>query len=316
MIFRGHVRNHLTQLLPGSLALVLLAGCANLTRNPVPVDDINRAGISGMSGVRAMGGQFSPDFQEDLVASIKQEPVGAFPLDENGKPVYDALAISGGGSSGAFGAGILNGWTRTDTRPTFKIVTGISTGALIAPFAFLGSDYDKQLKLVFTTTRTQDILERLNIFRALFRGEAFTQTTPLKHLIETHFDAAFLRAVAVAHNQGRRLYVGTTNMDAQTLVIWNMGVIANSGHPDTLELFQKVILASASIPAAFPPVFIEVEVDGQTYDEMHADGGTVRQVFFYKGTVDLQAAAHEAKRGKRDGYRGTVYIIRNGKLGA
>jgi hypothetical protein len=188
---------------------VLLAGCANLTRNPVPVAEINRAEISGMSGVRAMGGQLSPDFQEDLVASIRQEPVGAFPLDENGKPVYDALAISGGGSSGAFGAGILNGWTRTDTRPTFKIVTGISTGALIAPFAFLGPAYDKQLKTVFTTTRTQDILERVNIFRILFRGEAFTRTTPLEYLIETHFDAAFLHAVAVVHNQGRRLYVGT-----------------------------------------------------------------------------------------------------------
>ena len=102
-------------------------------------------------------------------------------------------------------------------------------------------------------------------------------------------------------------------MDAQTLVVWNMGAIANSGHPNALELFQQVVLASSSIPAAFPPVFIKVEVDGERYDEMHADGGTVTQVFFYEGTVDLAAAAREAGHRERKGYRGTLYIIRNGK---
>ena len=167
---------------------------------------------------------------------------------------------------------------------------------------------------MYTTTRTQDILERLNIFRILFRGEAFTRTTPLKQLIETHFDADFLKAVAAAHNQGRRLYVGTTHMDAQALIVWNMGIIANSNHPDALDLFQKVILASSSIPAAFPPVFIEVEVDGSRYDEMHSDGGTVTQVFFDAGTMDLRAAAQATGREQREGYRGTLYIIRNGKL--
>jgi hypothetical protein len=296
-------------------AMSLLTACTALPRQPVPVEDLRRAQIPGMSAVRAWAGEVDPDFQADLVESVRQETPGTFPLNENGYAVYPGLAISGGGSSGAFGAGLLNGWSDAGTRPVFKVVTGISTGALIAPFAFLGSDYDEALKTVYTTTRTRDILERLNILGVLFQGEAFARTTPLKQMIETHFDEDFLAAVAAAHNKGQRLYVGTTHMDAQTLVIWNMGAIANSGHPDALELFQEVILASTSIPAAFPPVFIEVEIDGRRYDEMHTDGGTVTQVFFYEGTVDLAAAAREAGRIDREDYRGTLYIIRNGRLG-
>lgn len=242
-------------LLLAGLIPVLLAGCSSLPRNAVPVEEIRRADIPGMVGVRAWGGEFSPRFQADLIASIRQEPVGAFPLNEQGLPVYHGLALSGGGSNGAFGAGILNGWTGAGTRPNFKVVTGISTGALIAPFAFLGSEYDQQLKTVYTTTRTRDILQRLNIFRIIFQGEAFAHVTPLKQLIETHFDDDFLQAVAVAHKRGQRLYVGTTHMDAQRLMVWNMGAIASSGHPDALDLFRKVILASSSVPAAFPPVF-------------------------------------------------------------
>jgi len=295
--------------------LLLIGGCSSLPRNPVPVEDNRRAEIPGMPGVRAWAGQIDTDFQADLVSSIAQEPPGAFPLDDSGYPIYHGLALSGGGSSGAFGAGVLNGWTQSGTRPSFKVVTGISTGALIAPFAFLGPEFDRQLKTVYTTTRTSDILEMLNIFRIIFQSEAFASTTPLKKLIETHFDIDFLKAVAAAHNQGRRLYVGTTHMDAQTLIVWNMGVIANSGHPDALDLFRKVILASSSIPAAFPPVFIKVEVDAQHYDEMHTDGGTITQIFFDGGTMNLSTAARAAGRTQREGYRGTLYVIRNGKLG-
>ena len=309
------MQSHLAQSLIAGLVLFMLSACTSLPRHPVPVEDIRRAEIPGMSAVRAWAGQLDPAFQADIISSVKQELPGAFPLDDSGYPIYHGLALSGGGSSGAFGAGILNGWTTAGTRPDFKVVTGISTGALIAPFAFLGSGYDAQLKSVFTTTQTRDILERLNIFRILFQGEAFARTTPLQQLIETHFDADLLKAVATAHNQGRRLYVGTTHMDAQALVVWNMGVIANSGHPDALDLFQEVVLASSSIPAAFPPVFIEVEVDGQRYDEMHTDGGTVTQVFFNEGTVDLSAAARASGRTDREGYSGVLYIIRNGKLG-
>ena len=296
------------------IALLLLAsGCATLPRNAVPVDAIYDAEIPGMPNIRAWGGQFSPVFQADAVQSVLDEPDGAFSRDASGVPLYSALSVSGGGSEGAFGAGFIVGWSELGTRPKFKIVTGISTGALIAPFAFLGPDFDDELKEVFTTITTANIMQRVNIFGIIFRGEAFATTGPLKDLVAQHITAETLAAVAARHDRGQRLYIGTTHMDAQRLCIWNMGLIAKSAEPGALELFRNVMVASTSIPAAFPPVLIEVDVDGERYDEMHADGGTVTQVFFFDGVLDLRAAAREAF-GMNHGDIGSLYIIRNGQL--
>lgn len=273
--------------------LVIMA-CASLPREPVPVDRVFDAKIAGMPNVRAWGGIMSQDFQSDLVESHRQESPGQFPLDEHGLPIYDALALSGGGASGAYGAGYLNGWTTTGSRPDFKLVTGISTGALTAPMAFLGPEYDAQLKAVFTSVETDNILKVFNPIRIIYRNESIASTGPLEELIDANYDEDFIRKVAARHNQGYRLYIGTHHMDAQRLVVWNMGLIANSGHPDAVKLFRKVVLASASIPIAFPPVMIESEVDGESYDEMHVDGGISVQVFFYAGTVDVTAAISDA----------------------
>jgi hypothetical protein len=293
--------------------MVLLAGCATLPRNAVPVDAIYTAEVPGMPGIRPWGGQLSPEFQADAVQSVLDEPEDAFPRDATGARLYGALALSGGGSDGAFGAGFLYGWSELGTRPDFKLVTGISTGALIAPFAFLGPDFDQELKEVYTTITTESILERLNIFKIIFSGESFARTDPLRKLVAQHITGETLAAVAARHDRGHRLYIGTTHMDAQHLSIWNMGRIAKSGEPGALDLFRDILVASASIPAAFPPVLIEVEADGKRYDEMHTDGGTVTQVFFYAGVVDLRAAAREAL-GKEGGDTGELYIIRNGQL--
>jgi len=293
--------------------LVTVSGCATLPRNAVPVEHIYDAEIPGFPDIRAWGGQISKEFQADIIQSGREEPEAGFPRDETGMPIRDTLALSGGGSSGAFGAGFLNGWSAKGTRPDFKLVTGISTGALTAPFAFLGSEFDEQLKQAFTTTKTENILQRLNIFKILFKSEAVNSTGPLKQLIQKRITADMLRAVAAKHDQGHRLYIGTTHMDAQRLVVWNMGLIAKGESAGALDLFHKVILASTSIPAAFPPVLIEVELDGNRYDEMHADGGTLTQVFFYGGIIDIKAARREAY-----GYdfkpAGGIYIIRNGQL--
>jgi predicted acylesterase/phospholipase RssA len=296
--------------------LLLISGCSTLPRTPVPVDKVFDAKIAGMPGVRAWGGILSPNFQADFLASHYQEAEGQFPRDEEGRPQYDGLALSGGGATGAFGAGYLYGWTRTGERPDFKIVSGISTGSLIAPFAFLGSDYDEQLKAVFTSVDTESIMERLSLFAILFKSESLASTGPLKKLIDKNFDEIFIRKVAERHNHGYRLYIGTHHMDAQRLVVWNMGLIANSDHPDAPELFRKVVLASASIPIVFPPVYINSELDGQTYDEMHVDGGVSVQVFFYGGTFDINAAVRtalgdETIAPKR---KGELYIIRNGQI--
>ena len=293
--------------------LLFASGCATLPRNAVPVDKINSAEIVGMPDIRAWSGQIAQHFQADVVESVLDESRGEFPRDENGVPIYDVLALSGGGSNGAFGAGFLYGWTKTGARPNFKLVTGISTGALIAPFAFLGSDFDAQLKNLYTKVSTADLVIKQGILKILFRSESYALTDPLARLINRNIDGKILQAVAVAHDRGHRLYIGTTHLDAQRLVVWNMGLIAKSGHPDALDLFRKILLASSSIPGAMPPVLIKVDVDGEEFDEMHVDGGAATQVFLHAGTMDIEAAARSAL-GDDYQYQGDLYIIRNGKL--
>lgn len=291
-----------------SVGFVLAAtGCASLPREPVPVDRMASAQVPGMPGVRGWGGETSRWLQEDLVQSVRDEREDAVPRNPDGSRHYNVLAVSGGGAQGAFGAGILYGWSQAGTRPKFKVVTGISTGALVAPFAFVGPEYDEQLKEAFTTITSSDIYSAGLSFLS---REALTSTAPLANLIAGYIDDEYLARAAQAHAAGRRLYIGTTNLDAERLVVWNMGAIAASGHPDALALFRNVMLASASLPILFPPVYIAVEVDGQRYDEMHVDGGVITQVFFTGLSLDLVAAAAELQV-EAPTIGGTVYVLRN-----
>jgi len=290
------------------LMVVALSGCVTLPRTPVPPEQAELATVPGMPDVRAWGGKVSPEFQQDALESVRQKQA-----DGNVQSHFSSLSLSGGGSNGAFGAGFLKGWTQSGSRPDFRLVTGISTGALIAPFAFLGPDYDAELKEVFTTTSTSDILEMLNVFSFLYTRQSFARATPLEKLVAEHIDEELLRAVAREHAHGDRLYIATTNMDAQRLSVWNMGRIAQYATPEAYELFRAVMVASASIPAAFPPVMIDVEgKDGRLYDEMHTDGGTLIQMFFYGGVLDLREGA--AQRGVTDSKLGDLYVIRNGQM--
>jgi hypothetical protein len=280
----------------------------------VPIEQIPNAKLVGMEQVRAWGGRFSPVFQKDLVESVRQETEEDIPRNRDGSLSYKALALSGGGANGAFGAGFLCGWSDAGTRPEFKLVTGISTGALIAPYAFLGPEYDDRLKKAYTTISTEDIFSIRGLISILW-SESFGENTALKKFIAREFDEEVLKAIADRHARGKRLYVGTTNLDAGQFVVWNIGAIASSGHPDALGLMHKVLLASASIPGAFPPVYFDVEVEGKRYDEMHVDGGTLTQVFFYGFVLDLPAARREIFGRDAPKPGGSLYIIRNGKIG-
>jgi hypothetical protein len=295
-------------------ALVALTGCGTLLRDPVPPALAASATIPGMPDVRAWAGQPSPAMQSDLEMSFAQESRLDFPVGADGVIHHAHLALSGGGANGAFGAGFLNGWSSTGKRPVFKIVTGVSTGALIAPFAFLGAAYDSALKEFYTTSRSRDIFAQASLFgmiSQLFFGEALADTRPLASLIAQHVDAEFVRQVAQAHASGRRLYIGTADLDSMRFVVWNMGLIARGGTPEALALFRRVMLASASIPIAFPPVFFDVEAGGQKYDEMHVDGGVGAFVFFSGGLFSTTAARAQAASGP---VREDIYIIHNGQL--
>jgi len=295
--------------------VALMAGCGTLLRNPVPPALTTAAAIPNMPDVRAWSGRPSAAMERDLADSFGQESRDEFPRDANGIVNYAHLALSGGGANGAFGAGFLNGWSSTGMRPVFKIVTGVSTGALMAPFAFLGPSYDNELRDFYTTTSSRDIYiigSLLNIATRALTGEALADTSPLASLIEQHVDAELLRRVAEAHQRGRRLYIGTVDLDAQRFVVWNMGLIASSPAPEALSLFRQVMLASASIPIAFPPVFFEVEAGGQRYDEMHVDGGVGARVFFAAGIAPYSIVR---KRGGAGGEgREDIFVIHNGQL--
>lgn len=219
------------------------------------------------------------------------------------------LAISGGGDDGAFGAGLLVGWTARGDRPEFNVVTGISTGALSAPFAFLGPDYDDELKSVYTETSASDIFSDENPLVSIISGDAAADTTPLKRLIGRFVDEEMIRRIAAEYAKGRLLLVATTNLDQARSVIWNIGAIAQSTDPRARELIIEVLRASASIPGAFPPVMLDVTLDGKRYEEMHVDGGAMTQMFLYPPSLRLREVGPKATQ-KKD----VAYIIRNGRL--
>jgi len=254
---------------------------------------MNDAEIKGFPGVRSSEIEYKPSFEPDTFESSD----------------CSFLVLSGGGAYGAFGAGFLNGWSESGSRPHFRVVTGVSTGALIAPLAFVGPKYDERLKTAYTTVSTRDILDVSGVLQLLW-GESYAKTKPLVKTIEQQVDEHVLAEIAAEHAKGRRLYIGTTNLDAQRFMIWDMGAIASSGRPDALELFRKVMLASASIPGAFPPVFIEVEVDGETYDEMHVDGGVSAEMFGYNNLLFKESSYAERLRAEHC----SLYILRNGKF--
>ena len=291
------------------IAGLALAACAGPTvdslREPVPESLVDRSAVPGYSHIRYWG-DTGEGLSPDIVAEVRaqQRAAGFAP-----KPP-SFLAISGGGSNGAFGAGVLFGWTAAGTRPEFVVVTGISTGSLIAPFAFLGPPYDELLKQAYTDISGADIYEKKGVL-AILGSESVADNTPLRHLVSRYVTDNMVADIAREHNRGRRLLIGTTNLDAERPVVWDIGSIANSGDPGRKKLIQDILVASASIPGVFPPVNIKVMADGKSYDEMHVDGGTSNQAFMFPTNFSLKEADKDTKRGK---VTRTLYVLRNGKV--
>ena len=297
-----------------TFSLVILQGCASHSRHAaVPSGFDAKATVSGMDyGIR----YFPRDpervqvFIDDYLKSLEIEDAYLAKQGHTGSlPPSAMLAISGGGDNGAFAAGFLNGWTKEGTRPQFKLVTGVSTGALIAPFAFLGPAYDKKLKDFYTSISLKDIAKKRSIL-AVMTNDAMDDNTPLKNLVKKNIDQAVLDGIAAEHAKGRMLLIGTVDLDARRPVIWNITKIAVSGRPGSLELVRSLLIASSAIPATFPPVMIDVEVDGKKYQEMHVDGNTAAQVFVYPAAVRLNEVAETAGVHRER----KLYILRNARL--
>jgi len=289
------------------LALVISA-CAT-SRILLPESLADQAEVPGGSTARMWGDEL-PNNIAERVEKFRQQFGGQ--VDKNvflDPPNY--LALSGGGSKGAFGAGLLKGWSESGTRPKFIIVAGVSAGALIAPFAFLGSDYDERLERLFTGFTTDDLIVRLSLVRGIF-SDALFDSRRLRELLRQKVDDEMIEEIAREYDRGRRLLIGTTNLEAKRPVLWNIGAIAKVGTEEANRLIRDVILASVSIPGVFPPVKIKVRVGDQEYDEIHVDGGVSTQIVLYPAQFDLK------KVSKTIGISAdqTVYVIRNDYLDA
>jgi predicted patatin/cPLA2 family phospholipase len=289
------------------VALLGLAACNSGERpQALPYEGLATAEVSGFGMIRfwsdAVDAPTLP-YLDDQYRQIARS--GCAPCQRSAS----FLAVSGGSADGAYGAGVLRGWQARGDRPVFEVVTGVSTGSLTAPFAFLGGRHDATLEEIYTRYGDKDLFTDKGLIGLL--GESLYDTRPLRDLIERYATDELLDEIAVEHRKGRRLLVQTTNLDAQRPVIWDMGAIAASGNPQRRALFRDVLLASAAMPAAFPPVRLSVVSNGRHYDELHVDGGVTSQIFFAPPGLDLNGAARRHLGRER---KMTLYVIRNGKL--
>lgn len=295
--------------------VVLIAGCASTSRLPaVPLSLAANALPLDIPDAR-----FYADTDTDRISKLAThayQRARAAGLVGNGgdasRPYASRafLAISGGGDDGAYGAGLLTGWSARGDRPNFAVVTGVSTGALSAPFVFLGSEYDRQLRSIYTETGPGDIF-RPRTFMAAVADDAMADSTPLRERIDGYVNQRMMRRLAEEYGKGRILLILTTNLDQGRSVIWNIGAIAASKHPRARALIVDILLASAAVPGVFPPVMINISIDGRDYQEMHVDGGAIAQAFLYPPSFNLKAKLNELGI---QGARPAAYVIRNGRL--
>ena len=304
-------------LLPALLPVVLaavLAGCSSLPpRHPLPEALAGDVVVGGYQDVRFWGDTISTEIRRAVRQQYAQVRAAALAGKTPGAADRAAfIAISGGGGDGAYAAGFIKGWTERGDRPRFEIVTGVSTGSLAAPFVFLGPSYDPQLEEIFTSYSDDDLYSSDGLF-GLIGGRSVASNGPLRKLVERYVTDEVVAEIAAQYRLGRRLLVLTTNIDAQRPVIWDLTGIAASDQPDRRARLVQLLLASAAIPAIFPPERIAVNArDGQAYDELHVDGGVTAQVFFGPPQLRLGHFEKEYFGHHRDR---AFYAIRNGRLG-
>ena len=280
---------------------VLTLGCVSTSRLPASDERFNFASPVGFPDPVRIVDPGPASFRVHSVEVVNRLRKSA------GGGEINVLALSGGGAGGAFGAGALAGLTQSGARPTFHLVTGVSTGALIAPLAFLGQDWDAQLRVAFTGESAQQLLKRRAV--AFIFGAALYDGQRLVSLVDRFVTDELMSAVAREARKGRMLLVETTDLDKEEPVIWDMGAIAIRGGPEAKKLFRDVLVASASIPVLFPPVVIRVEDHGALFDELHVDGSTTTVLFI---APEMAAVVPEAFEGAS---RINVYVVVNGQLG-
>lgn len=277
-------------------ATLALGACASVPRQPYTAAEAQAAEVTGIPNARAFA-----DASVETLAGMMVAP-GA-----HARP-FAYLALSGGGGDGAYGAGVLKGWSEAGTRPEFSLVSGVSTGALTAPFAFLGPAYDPVLEEIYTSGVASSLVKDPNLVNVVF-GSGLFGDGRLRDLVGRYVTPDLLAAVAAEHAKGRRLLVVTTNLDSKRAMIWNMGAIAASGAPNATALFRDVLTASASVPAVFPAQLLDVEAAGHGFQELHVDGSVVTPVFTVPQAVIANGRSRVSAPTKAD-----IYVLMNGRI--
>lgn len=282
---------------------IVFGGCSKTFQHkPVPKELTSQVSLTGFdSNIRFFGDKIQT---QDLSYKNTQHPTKS----KSDKKTLNYLAISSGGENGAFAAGLLYGWTYKGDRPQFDIVTGVSTGSIIAVYAFLGKAYDQDLKKIYTNYTYKDVIETgtIQLVRGVLWDTSIASNKPFVKNIKQFINQDMLNKIAEEHQKGRRLFISTTNLESEKSVIWDIGLLANSNNPKKLDIFHKIILASTAIPGGLPPVFFDVSFDGKRYTEMHVDGGLTGQVFFHPHLIPDHHKNHN--------YQKNLYIIANKKL--
>lgn len=273
-----------------------LGACASVPRQAYTAAEAQVAEVAGIPNARAFA-----DAQVETLGAMMAAP------DTRARP-FAYLALSGGGGDGAYGAGILKGWSESGTRPAFSLVSGVSTGALTAPFAFLGPAYDPVLDEIYTSGVAATLVKDPSLVNVVF-GSGLFGDGRLRDLVGRYVTPDLLAAVAAEHAKGRRLLVVTTNLDSKRAMIWNMGAIAASGSPNAAALFRDVLTASASVPAVFPAQLLDVEAAGRGFQELHVDGAVVTPVFTVPQAVIANGRGRVASSPKAD-----IYVLMNGRI--
>jgi predicted patatin/cPLA2 family phospholipase len=288
------------------LVIVFLTGCATTRPEALPEKHAEKLPWGAIDLDISKSGHFT---LRNSLGSALLKKVHDHSHVENQVP-FDILSLSGGGTRGAFGAGILSGWEDSGAIPVFDIVTGVSTGAVMAPFAFLGGDELDKIEWFYTKSNTDDVYT--SSWFSFFGDAYLMNPAPLKKLFLKAFNEAFLNKIAAEHAKGRRLYVGTTNIDTGQFVVWDMGAIASSNRSDKYQHFADIIYASSAMPIFLPPQYIEVNIDDKTYYQMHVDGGIYAHVFMVGMLVNWEEVL-DLRAHQKDKFNTTLYIVANRK---
>jgi predicted acylesterase/phospholipase RssA len=296
--------------------IIILGGCAGVQQHtPVPAALSSTATVTGFSpSIRFWADEPPPNLDEAVSQVIAQYTAvyGDYYRAHGHYPTLNYLSISAGAGNGAFGAGLLSGWSATGHRPDFAIVSGVSAGALIAPFVFVGPEYDRKLKQLFTQPEAPNLISisSFGVMKGLMGGDALSDASLLAEEIRENITPDLVAKIAAEDRKGKRLLIATTNIEAQRGVLWNIGEIANSGNPKAVDLIRQIVLASVSVPGVIKPVLISVVAGGKHYDEMHADGGLVSQETLYP--IQMQKRINTAFVSR--GLERRLYVIRDSKV--